>query len=400
MLALALALASASAGCHCGGGGGNDAGSDVETAEVATICPAATPLRCNGQCTAQDSTHCATCTDVCAAGLSCQFGQCLCAGDGGRLCDGGCIDVTRDPMNCGICGRSCSGAACSGGACGPVVLAQAELPWGVATDGTNVYYTVDVGDGGAVMSVSAEGGAPSIVAAPESSPQDIVVQAGQVFWTEAPASAWRVMTLMGTLPLPLFAGSGAPVGLVVDGQPSLYWIENDANGSHTVWTGSFGGGTPTAIDGPIAGVLGGIASTLGFVYWTLPGSNAVVGYDVVNRQGSVLTPIQSPQQIAADSVNVYVTNSMTADSVIRADVGSGATTVLAQNIASPQGIAVDKSYVYVSSASGSVSRIPIDGGALETIASGQDNPWVIAVDDRAVYWTNHADAGAVMKLLK
>jgi hypothetical protein len=47
----------------------------------------------------------------------------------------------------------------------------------------------------------------------------------------------------------------------------------------------------------------------------------------------------------------------------------------------------------------SVMKVPIGGRVATTVASGQNGPWGIAVDEKNVYWSNNGD-GTVMKVAK
>src|ERR1700733_1106513 len=46
-----------------------------------------------------------------------------------RACNGGCVDVTTDPRNCGGCGTACdTGAQCCGGVCGTTAACDFSVP--------------------------------------------------------------------------------------------------------------------------------------------------------------------------------------------------------------------------------------------------------------------------------
>jgi sugar lactone lactonase YvrE len=108
--------------------------------------------------------------------------------------------------------------------------------------------------------------------------------------------------------------------------------------------------------------------------------------------------------MATDGTHVYWTDTES-DSLQRAELDEGA----AQTVASfpgvfPDGVAVDESSAYVSLAEGSVIKVDKDTGEQVVIASDQDSPAIVAVDDACVYWANTALAsgrlGAVMRAPK
>jgi hypothetical protein len=59
----------------------------------------------------------------------------------------------------------------------------------------------------------------------------------------------------------------------------------------------------------------------------------------------------------------------------------------------PIGIAVHAGYVYWTQRDGNVLRVPAGGGATEALASGEQNPGAIAVDDGGAYWLNAVSLG-------
>ena len=103
-----------------------------------------------------------------------------------------------------------------------------------------------------------------------------------------------------------------------------------------------------------------------------------------------------PDSMTADAPT-YATADAKAEHV---DVGSVITLASGQN--SPWAIAVDERNVYwttggTANGDGTVMKVSKDGGSVTTIASAQPNPWGLAVDATRVYWTNHVpSSGTVM----
>ena len=52
--------------------------------------------------------NCGACGIGCPTGQGCMSGACVCRrGTQPTVCDGQCIDLASDPMNCGACGKQC-----------------------------------------------------------------------------------------------------------------------------------------------------------------------------------------------------------------------------------------------------------------------------------------------------
>ncbi len=111
-------------GCATGAGGGDDAPS----CEVASDCQRGWAC-CSGGCRdlGSDADHCGVCGEGCAAGETCDTGQCV-GGTGGTCdppCTGGldccarqCVDMDTNPQFCGACGAQCNDEEeCIAGTC-------------------------------------------------------------------------------------------------------------------------------------------------------------------------------------------------------------------------------------------------------------------------------------------
>ncbi len=88
-------------------------------------CGGTTPRLCNGGCVnPQDNAHacgfdCIDCDGTTGTGSVCNNGTCACRNGASPIsCSGRCMDSATDPLNCGACGKACSGTEyCSKGAC-------------------------------------------------------------------------------------------------------------------------------------------------------------------------------------------------------------------------------------------------------------------------------------------
>jgi hypothetical protein len=146
-------------------------------------------------------------------------------------CGGVCTNIDTDANNCGVCGHNCEGGSCVLGVCQPVVLATVigDFSIGLATDGTNVYWTDQALDDfhGLVEEVPAGGGATVTLTSTAVVPGELAIDATNVYWDTGsdtggdafftvPKAGGAVTQVLG------YDNFDFPSSLAVDGQ-NLYW---------------------------------------------------------------------------------------------------------------------------------------------------------------------------------
>jgi hypothetical protein len=317
----------------------------------------------------------------------------------------------------GSCSIDCLGGALIDGQCQPIQIIGAQSrPAFLAVTPTDVFvtgsvnYTITRGSilGGPVETV-ASGGSVAF------GPQGIAVTGGYVLWASNPGGEiWRAAPHSADPELvKLAAGQGAPIGVASDGV-YVYWT-------------SYDGGTiaRTRIRqrvGDVVEVLAagqdhpwGIAVRGGSVFWTNAlGGGSIMRLDLPAVCGSPpppptpLVPAAGgmPLAIAVDAASVYWVDRA---AVKKVPIGGGTPVVLASGQNDPAGLVVDDHHIYWSNyAGGTVTRANLDGSDPHDVASGQRQPFSMAADDLAIYWVNDefrtdcADppCGGVMKLAK
>ncbi len=179
---------------------------------------------------------------------------------------------------------------------------------------------------------------------------------------------------------------------------------------------------------------GDIAADQSAVYWTESAGCAPDGGDCVGTVAkmpldggaiiSVASEQNNPWGLAVDATHVYWANAGDAclddagpcsGAILSVPLAGGTITTLASQLDLPIRVAVDATNVYWTNAGrgcpfdagvsvpinmrcgGSIMTMPLQGGTPTILASGQNNPWGIAVDRNSVYWTNFGD-GTVMKV--
>jgi hypothetical protein len=148
----------------------------------------------------------------------------------------------------------------------------------------------------------------------------------------------------------------------------------------------------------------GLAAADGYVYWTAKSSGPGEGKVMrVSRDGGEPQELAggqgAPNRIVVRGGYVYWTDSTNPGAVRRiAADGSGGADDVATNQDTPIGIAVDDEHVYWASNDGTIQRVPLSLADTEPpFATGVPKPGLLAIDEFYVYWTEYTSEGRVQR---
>jgi hypothetical protein len=298
---------------------------------------------------------------------------------------------------------------------GPVTIAQGPsgtAALGLAIDDARVYW-VTAGANGSVLSVLKDGGDMTTIATGQPYPLDIAVSGTSVFWSVTPAGTGsQCMAMVASTPGAAPDGGDAGPSCVVSspdvavrmtlGGGGLVLLAQGPNGSTNEFIGTPNAGaafTSVQTQGPASAVTAtaheaflGNKNGDHVDEVTLPG--LVYGTTVCLAGCGAATIVDMTTDVALQNV-LWVTQAGGGYSAPVAVNGSSGTQHL-QVAATPQRMARDASYIYVT-ALGASAQVPSsviaaslapggDAGAFLTLSSPETNPFGIAVDESAVYW--------------
>lgn len=293
---------------------------------------------------------------------------------------------------------SCAGVPCfagpvidlassSGNAKG-LVLDDASVFW-AATSAQAILVTPKVG--GVTQTIATSGGGPFRVAA----------SATNVYFTSNVGGYVANLT-KATLEIASFiSGEPYPENIAV-GDDGVYFADQHVG---TVKRAAFDGSTlETLVTGIYSG--GNMALDGQWLYYLDSGLGEIHALDRTTLVNQLLASGRAqPSALLVRGDDLYFLELGTADAsyadgkLLRMSRGGGPTETLLENLDAPDGLAADASGVFICTRGTELNHYRgrilrrADDGSVSTLASEQSEPFAIAVDERAIYWTTDADSG-------
>ena len=289
----------------------------------------------------------------------------------------------------------------------PVTIASAPGTWGaalgVAVDLTRVYWVTSEGY---VLSAPKDGGPTTTIATGQSEPLDVAMLGSTLYWSVVPPGTGP-QCMVETAST---AGGGADAAVtcictaavttvrMTLGAGSVVFLAKGTGASvnnEYVGFSSAGGFTNVQTQGPSSAITA--TTTQGF----LGNGNGFhideLGFPALTYGSAECTSSCGGTTIvdmaldAAEQNILWVTQGGGVHTIpIHVNGAVGAQFVVLP--ATPQRMARDASYIYVTAGSSSVYAVPIaqapDAGTFLTLANSETSPFGIAVDDTNLYWGN------------
>jgi hypothetical protein len=270
----------------------------------------------------------------------------------------------------------------------------------VAADRDRVYVLTD----SAALSLAATGeGAPTILASSLNMPLGLAAGSSNIFFANGELGYTHVYSVpkAGGPAGKLFSNSAGEnrIPFVSAEGRSLAFLDLIIGGSRDIVRGNDDGASWFTVAEGQAGTSA-VVLRAPYVYWATP--SGILRSNGAAPQAPELfaTDAAGVTELVADDTTLYWCPSDGKLRALRFDRPATAPVILESGLRAPQGLAVDAVDVYwASSVTGEVRAIPKAGGASTIIAAAQPDPWAVAANDMAVFFTNRS-AGTVLRVPK
>lgn len=314
--------------------------------------------------------------------------------------DSACVDLQKDPKNCGVCGRDCLGGTCTAGACDPAPLAAAQVaPSSIALDADHVYWVVAGTIRRTVLSVG--GNVETVGKGTLGGLAYLTVDGASLF-----ATAGAVGTSVYAIPSSEVSGviapsliasfdGGAAAGFGLDSAHLFVFQPGAAVTGCTslpcLFVSARDGSNPTKL----------WASTSQFDRMTIDGGRAFLlagatlsSIGALETSPTLLATLPSTGgDVAADAKSAYVTLPALGSIAAVPRAGGPVTTIVAGQ-ASPRLLTAGAGFIAWVTDTGLMGCSP--SACTTPKAYAQGTPSSIALDARAIYWTDPKRAGVFM----
>jgi hypothetical protein len=315
------------------------------------------------------------------------------------MCGGKCVSLQSDPNNCGQCGFLCgTGRVCRAGACHDAPPPAADGGSDATDDGGSPR------DATSDAPLAAETSTPELLFANVHLPYDLATDGTNLFWTEnlnadTPTGNVTRGSLDGGARTPIATDQTDPSRLVLD-KDTAYWIQRPDAGSGVIMKVPLAGGAPT----PIANFANPSALAVDADYvFVLSNPSTYTTTDGaltrMSKTGASQTPIASGLRgsagaMALDEANVYYG---TQSGIAKVAKTGGMSTIIVPSATTTTNVAIDSSALFWANSvfgnpdtTGYVQRSATDGsGSMQLASATWEAPAGITmiVANDAVYWT-------------
>jgi hypothetical protein len=277
-----------------------------------------------------------------------------------------------------------------------VTIASAQpTPYYLAINPTGVYWL----GADAVMQAPLDGGAPTTLASGVGN-GGIAADSANVYFGAFP-DVFKV-PLDGGPAVDL--GTGVTNDSIIVGPSAVFGTYASSGGMTLVGVPLDGSGTRTLDQTLAPSNCYGLASDSEYVYWSnFAGTAPIMKTPIDGGPSSVLAMGSIVFGVAVDATYVYWAD-VGSGNVWRVPKCGGPATTVATGLTSPNQIALDDKNLYVTTGlhepSGGIARVAKDGSAVTYLATGLQEPFGIAVDDTSVYFTTLNEAQGVGSIMK